>query len=171
MSSLIAYRWSGDSMEPLPRFRKECDREFTIGEVYALAPLSERSGVTHRHYFACINDAWQNLPDQYADKFPTPEHLRKYSLVKTGFYDSQTLPCSSKAEALRIASFIRPIDEFGVLVIRESTVTRYTAKSQSMKAMGKEEFQKSKEAVLEYIAELIGTTVKELAGTTTKGAE
>lgn len=163
MSSPIAFQWSGEAMEPVPRFRKECDGEFVIGEVYTLVTQESRSSNSHRHYFASINSAWLNLPEDIGLQFATSEHLRKYALIKGGFYDSQSIVCASKAEAVKVASFVRPCDEFSVVTVSEATVTRYTAQSQSMKAMGKEKFQKSKDAVLEIIAAIVGVTVKELA--------
>lgn len=163
MSAIITFRWLGDSMEPLPRFRKECDTEFVIGETYILATQEQRSGNSHRHFFASVQSAWANLPESVGKQFPTSEHLRKRALIETGFHDSHSLPCSSRAEALRVAAFMEPLDEYGVIVVTAATVTRYTAKSQSMKAMGKADFQKSKEAVLDYISGLVGVTLTSLS--------
>jgi hypothetical protein len=50
-----------------------------------------------------------------------------------------------------------------VIDVQEATVTRYTAKSQSMKAMGRAEFQASKEAVLGFLADMVGVTPDALA--------
>ena len=55
-----------------------------------------------------------------------------------------------------MAAFIREIDEFSYVTIEGATVTHLTAQSQSMKAMGKKRFEESKQAILEYIADLIG---------------
>lgn len=158
-----AYRWTGDSFEPLQRFRKECDKEFVIGEVYTLAPVEHRSGASHRHYFASVADAWGNLHEKYAAQFPSSEHLRKYALIKGGYYHSDAITCASKAEAQRVAAFIRPSDTFALVTVMGSTVTRYQAQSQSMKAMGKAVFQASKDKVLEIVSEMVGVTPKELS--------
>ncbi|MCZ4089302.1 hypothetical protein [Sinorhizobium psoraleae] len=56
---------------------------------------------------------------------------------------------------MRLAAFIRPIDAFSVVDVKEATVT-FVAKSQSMRAMGKEEFSASKSAVLDFLDDLIG---------------
>ena len=58
---------------------------------------------------------------------------------------------------MRVAAFVRPLDDFAVVETDGLVVTVYTAKSQSMRAMGKKTFQESKDAVLRVIAELIGT--------------
>jgi len=126
------------------------------------APSDRRSAVSHSHYFAAVNEAWRNLPEDMADDFPTSEHLRKWALVKSGFRDERSIACSSRAEALRIAAFVRPIDEFAIVVVREAVVTVYTAKSQSLRAMGKAEFQRSKDGVLDVLAKLIGTSTEDL---------
>ena len=46
--------------------------------------------------------------------------------------------------------------------VREAVVTVYTAKSQSLRAMGKADFQASKDAVLGIVSEMVGTTPAEL---------
>lgn len=162
MPSLIAYRWDGNVMAPLPRFERHCDREFTVGEIYLLDPIEQRSAASHRHYFSCINTAWQSLPEDLAGRFPSPEHLRKYALIQCGYADEQSIVCASKAEAARVAAFIRPIDEYSIVTVSECVVTRYTAKSQSHKAMGRKAFAESKDRVLDYVSSLIGTDVTAL---------
>ena len=69
---------------------------------------------------------------------------------------------ANKAEAQRIASFVRPLDEFAVVTVREATVAVYTAKSQSARAMGRATFQKSKTDVLDALSEMIGVTTPQL---------
>ena len=63
---------------------------------------------------------------------------------------------SSKAEATRLAAFLRPIDDYAVVSVDHCVVTVWTAQSQSMKAMGKEAFQESKTKVLDYVGSLLG---------------
>jgi hypothetical protein len=120
--------------------------------------------------FAALKEAHNSLPDETAERLPTPEHLRKFALIKTGFADSRSLACSSRAEALRIAAFMRPADEFSVVTIEGAVVTVWTAKSQSVRAMGKAEFTASKDAVLAYVASLIGTTTAALERHTREAA-
>lgn len=156
----IIFRYCDGHM--IPKSRAQTDRHYSEGETYALQPYEARSPESHRHFFACVRDAWMNLPEDQVERFPTETHLRKYALVKTGYYDSHSLSCNSHAEALRVAAFLRPVDEFGVIEVRGATVTRYIAKSQSMKAMGKVDFSASKEAVLNFLADMIGTTSKAL---------
>lgn len=151
----LAFDWTGENMSP--KLPKLADKFYVVGEVYRLSPHEERSAVSHRHYFASINEAHNNLPQEIADKLPTPEHLRKFALIRAGYRDERTIVCPTKGEAMRVAAFVRPLDDFAVVETDGLVVTVYTAKSQSMRAMGKKTFQESKDAVLRIIAELIGT--------------
>lgn len=158
----LAFDWTGDAMSP--KLPKLADKFYVVGEVYRLAPHEERSAASHRHYFASINEAHNNLPDEIAERLPTPEHLRKFALIRAGYRDERTIVCPTKGEAMRVAAFVRPLDDFAVVETDGLVVTVYTAKSQSMRAMGKKTFQESKDAVLRIIAELIGadpTTLKQ----------
>ena len=134
-----------------------------VGQRYIIEPREERSAESHRHYFACINEAWSNLPEDMAERLPTSDHLRKYALIKSGYRDERSIACSSKAEARKIAAFVKPIDDFAVVTVSDATVTVFTAKSQSMRAMGKNEFAISKDKVLDIIAAMIGTTADALS--------
>lgn len=161
MSRPIMFVWTDDGvMRPL--HARIADREFAVGEKYVLAPYEERSSASHNHAFAWLKEAWQSLPEHLAERFPTSKHLRKWALIRAGYSDSHTIVCSSKAEAVRIAAFIRPMDEFAVVIVQNATVTRYTAKSQSKKAMGAKTFYESKERIMEVVARMIGVEPQEL---------
>lgn len=156
-SQPIVFRWNGEAMIPATPFMSRlADKTFIIGEQYRLAEEHERSGASHRHFFASIHTAWMNLPEAMADRFPTSESLRKWSLIKAGYRDERTFVASSRAEALRFAAFVRPIDDFAIVTATGATVVIWTAKSQSVRAMGGKVFQASKQACLDVIAELIG---------------
>ncbi len=162
MNAALPFRWDGSIMQPLPGFAKRCDAAFVIGEVYNLEAIEQRSAKSHAHYFASINEAWQTLPEQHAERFPTAEHLRKWCLIRAGYAEQRQMVASSKAEALRLAAFIKPMDGYAEVSVRESVVIVFTAESQSMKAMGKERFQASKTAVLELLAVILECEVTEL---------
>jgi hypothetical protein len=156
------FEWDGEVMRPLrPR---RADAFYTVGERYIMAPVSQRSDATHKHEFAWLREAWMSLPEHLANQphCASPEHLRKWALIHAGYSDSHTIVCSSKAEALRVAAFLRPIDEFAVVVTQGPTVTRYTAKSQSRRAMGAKEFQESKTKIMEVIARMLGVEPAQL---------
>lgn len=162
MNAVIPFRWNGDMMVPLPGFAKRCDAEYVYGEVYNLEAIEQRSAKSHAHFFASVNEAWQNLPENLVEQFPTSEHLRKWCLIRAGYHQHRDIVASSKAEAQRLAAFVKPMDTYAVVTVRDSVVTVYTAESQSMKAMGKQRFQESKDAVLSLLAAMIGTDPVEL---------
>lgn len=149
--------YEGDGVfRALPAYRARAAELYGQGEIVAMVPHEERSSASHAHYFAVIREAWLSLPEDRTAEFPTPESLRKKALIKAGFRDERTIVCASHAEALRVAAFIRPIDEYSIVSVAGSTVVQLTAKSQSMKAMGKETFQASKDGVLGVLADLCG---------------
>lgn len=158
----IRYDWTGEAMVPRGRFAQEADQHFVIGESYILVAHEQRTAKSHAHYFACVTDAWENLPPATAQRYPTPDHLRKWALIRAGFRDETTFVASSKAEAVRLAAFLRPIDDTAVVLIKDAVVVRYTAKSQSMKAMGRDDFKRSKDLVLAILEQEIGVGPGEL---------
>lgn len=137
------------------------DKDYVVGEVYKMAPAHDRSQATHNHYFALIAEAWGTLPDRALEEFPTAEHLRKKMLVRCGYADERSIVCASKAEAQRVAAFIKPMDEYAVVTVREAVVRVYTPQSQSKKAMGAKAFQESKSKVLDAISDLLGADITE----------
>lgn len=150
----IQFDWDGEAM--WPRHQKVADRWYVVGESYWLEPHEPRSFKSHGHYFACVNEAWKNLPEQWAERFATSDHLRKWALIKAGYRDERTFVCASKAEALRLLAFVKATDEFAVYRSNDAVVIEYKAKSQSQRAMGRKDFQASKDAVLDVLAEMIG---------------
>jgi hypothetical protein len=164
MTGALTYVWEGDCFRPLKHCQKECDRLYTVGERYLLEDVHERSAKSHAQFFAALRQGWLSLPDHLAQQFPTPEALRKHALIRTGFRDERSIAASSRAEALRLASFIRPIDDHAIVTVTGSLVVVYTAKSQSYRQMGKADFQRSKQAVLDFVDDLLrverGATAK-----------
>lgn len=158
----LPFTWNGEAMTPARGFAQRCDAEFVVGAVYHLEAMEERSAASHRHYFAAVNEAWQNLPEAMVEQFPTSEHLRKWCLIRAGYHQSRDIVVSSKAEARRLAAFVKPLDGYAVVVAREAVVTVYTAESQSQRAMGKQRFQESKDAVLSLLGAMIGTDPVEI---------
>lgn len=153
----IEHVWDGEAMTPAtPFMARLADQHYVIGERYRLAEEHGRSQKSHNHFYAAVQDAWRTLPEAMAEDYPTAEHLRKKALIRAGYADERTIVCGSKAEAQRVAAFIRPMDQYAIVTVSEATVRVYTAQSQSLKAMGGAVFQQSKQAVLEYIDKLLG---------------
>lgn len=160
----ITCRWVGDGFEPLNSYwAKEADSIFVVGEVYHLEAHEDRSAKSHSHQFAWLHNAWRNLPERYADNFPTAEHLRKRALIEAGYYDEEIIDAGSNAAALRVASYVRKHQDFALVIVRKGIVFVRSAKSQSRRAMNKAEFQASKSAILDIIAGMLGLTPGQLA--------
>lgn len=150
-------------MVPLPRFAKECDKEFVVGEIYHLETVQERSPASHAAYFAYVTEAWRNLPEDLALRFPTANKLRKWCLIKCGYANEQSIVCQTITDAMRFAMFLERVNEDSVIVKKGNVIKIYTAKSQSMRSMKKAEFQQSGDAVRILLAEMIGTTAAALS--------
>ncbi len=159
------FRWDNISyvMVPLAASLPLCIRQFTDGEEYRLAAEEERSAASHKHYFAAIHEAWQNLPENLADRFPTAERLRHWCLVKCGYATEQIIVLETVRDAERFAEYVSEYRGDDTFVKRDGDIIKiWTAKSQSTRAMDKDEFQASKQAVLDLLSDMIGTTVTEL---------
>ena len=160
MSAVQPFRWDGSAMVPIrPR---AADRAYVIGQEYILEIVEPRSGAQHRYYFAAVAEAWRNLPEALADEYADAETLRKKALIRTGYRDERSIVCASKAEARRVAAFIEPMDRYAIVTVSEAVVRVYTARSQSVRAMGRAEFGESVEKVLAFCANIIGVSGGEL---------
>jgi len=157
---LFRFMWRDGVFVPENRIAAYCDEVFGEGEVVSFERHEERSTASHNHYFACIQEAWNNLPEA-DERFPTPESLRHWALIRSGHCTENSIVCDTAAQAQLIASFMGNA-EGTIIVVRDTVVKKYTAKSQSNKAMNKDEFQRSKVDVLDTIAELIAVKRKKL---------
>ena len=143
----------------VPRQRWLFDRLFEEGKDYTIEIHEPRSTRSHNHYFAAVHEAWKNLPEDLADQHPDSEHLRKWALIKTGWSIKHNVVCESNDKALEVAAVAGRLNESAVIVVQGKVVTIATARTQKTtgpQAMNREEFQKSKQDVLDYVASLIG---------------
>lgn len=157
MTDPLWFRWNGVAL--LPARPELAERQFRPDGHYLMEAHHERSYQRHKAYFASLHEAWQSLR---TDEFATPEALRKWALIKTGWYDERTIVCDSPEMAERVAAFIRPIDEYHIISVDGLVVRQWVAKSQSYKAMGRDAFNRSMEDVLDYVAGLVGVAAEEL---------
>ena len=156
----ITFEWNGEVMVPLNK--RLANKQYVVGEYYRLEAREERSTVSHDHFFACVQETWKNLPEDMAEHYPTPDHLRKRALIKCGYRNERSIVCASAEEARKVAAFIQPFDDMAYIVIRDNVVTVYTAESQSLQSQDKERFQASKNAVLDLLSTMIGVSVETL---------
>lgn len=161
----LAFRWTGEEFIPLNRsVQKACDERFVVDQHYFLEEQAERSAKSERHYHASIREAHKNLPENLAMEYPTPNHLRKRALIQAGYFDEQIIDAGTMAAAERVARGIRsfPGEAFSLVFIRKQFVVVRRPRSQSRPAMNKEEFQKSKDDVLDIVAGMISVPVATL---------
>ena len=142
---------------------KHCDKVLVVGQIYRFDLRQDRSESYHRLYFSALNEAWANLPEPWSVMFPTVEHLRKYALIKAGWYDTHSVVTSSAAEAQRLRLAAAWADEYAVVTIAGSTVTIYRARSQSFRAQDRAQFNEIAPKVLAVVADMIGVTTDSLA--------
>jgi hypothetical protein len=152
----LPFSWDGEVMRPTRGFARLADQAFVVGEVYTLEAVEgDRSMRSHRHYFKAVYEAWLNLGEADAERFPTETHLRKYALIKAGYCTIRELVCSSRAEAVRVGAFARGLNEYALTAINGNCVRVYIAQSQDTRSMGRKVFQESKDAVLGVLAGMI----------------
>ncbi len=171
---IIAGQWNGREFVPTdPDGRDWCRHNLRIWEKVSLTVAQARSEKTHRHHFAWLHDAWMSLPEEYQGQWwaASSEHLRKYALIKTGFFDCQMIAVDSAEEAMRWAMILRGFDSYCVLIPKNTVLMCLTAKSQKMSVMGKDQFQRSKTAVLNFVADLLGIYPEELVRVNRKKKE
>jgi hypothetical protein len=154
--------WDGEAFWPLSENRALVREAYGQGEIVAFSEAKDRSSPSHRHYFASLREAWVNLPEGYAERFATEEHLRKWALIHTGFCHARSIVCRTRAEARSIAAIVRSNDAYALVSIEGRTIWHLTAMSQSLDAMDHATFQASKRAVLELLADILAVDLTEL---------
>jgi len=154
MSDPLWYRWNGAVMVPMRP--DAASAQFFVDGRYLLEAHHERSHARHRAYFAALNAAWHSLPETLMTTYPSPEHLRKFGLIRTGWHDERTYVAGSTKEAERLAAFIEPFDSYAIISLDQHVVRVWTAQSQSYKAMGRDDFNRSMDDVLGWVANAVG---------------
>ncbi|MBL4768115.1 MAG: hypothetical protein JKY94_10435 [Rhodobacteraceae bacterium] len=143
------------------------DGQVWVPEAYALAladklRIKQRSTASHNHQFAEIQDLWANLPADHAQApyAKSADAFRKHGLIERGFCDVDTLAFETHDEAIKHAPFIaklaRKAHGYALTVVRGPLVVCSAPHSQSFKAMGKDKFHASKQAVLDWGHMILG---------------
>lgn len=117
---------------------------------------AQRSHRSHGHFFARVNAAWDTMPDKLKKRWPSAVHLRKWALIKSGYCDIELFQFDTPEDAKTASTALKRADSYALVSVRDAEVRYFTAQSQSLEAMGKDDFQKSKDAVFNVIGELIG---------------
>jgi len=141
-------------LKPVGTSIRYCLEQFGNGEVVTLERNEERSQSSHSHYFAALNEAWQQLPEDLMHEYPSVEILRARALIKTGHCTMKDVLCDG--------SFSEFVQSYSIIEYRDGVLRIFNPKSQSRRKMKKEEFQKSKDDVLGFVANLVGVSVEQL---------
>lgn len=153
----IRFMWDGDHLVPAGGYwRRMANEHFTVGEIVRMVEEKEHSDKSRSHEFAWLQEAWNSLPDELYAQYPNSEVLRKHGLIAKGYCTMVQHVCPTAAEAQRLAAILKPYDAYAVVVARQNVVTVYTAVSQSKRAMGAKQFQQSKQALMEFVGDLLG---------------
>jgi hypothetical protein len=163
----IPCAFDGEHFTPVsPYWSTRAGQAYAVGQRYIMAQYSDRSRVSHDHFFAALEEAWKNLPDEHAASFPTPEHLRKHALIETGFFDESRMFFETQQIARKVAGELAKqrakSDTYCIVSVYNTIVVQRWAKSQNYRAMKRKEFQESKTSVLEWVSRLVGVTAEEL---------
>ncbi len=151
-----------DDQAMVPVYPRIAARTFEPGTRVLVVLYEQRSQASHNFEFGWLAEAWKQLPEAMAEQHPTPEHLRKFALIETGYFDETRVDAGSQAAAQCVAAFMRGGDGFALIVTRGPIVVRRTAKSQSRRAMGKADFERSKTDIIEWVSAQIGVTPETL---------
>jgi len=161
--------WTGDAFVLAAYQRTPLN--FAEGARYTIEVIPqdrERTHASHGHYFAMINEYWQNLPERLMGESwsLTADTLRDFALVSTKWSEATPYTCGSRAEAVRWYEMLPvPRNRDGRALwhmrdVRGSVLTVITPMSQDYRSMKNREFQKSKDDVLAFLADLVGAEVK-----------
>jgi hypothetical protein len=157
-----------------PRAPKRAVKQYVDGRQYLLDVVDEqwdeKTESFRRAYFAMVREAWSNLPEHVADRFPDYRRLRKWALIKLGYANEQDLVCESVADALRFTNYLSRVQPNSVVTCKANVIKIWTAKSQRRQSMSATEFKDSANAVLDLLSDMIGTGVRDLRRNAGKAA-
>jgi hypothetical protein len=162
----VVFTWDGATMTPVARYARAAREQFgEPGSTHILAPYEERNMKFHNMCFAALHEAWVNLPEGVAARWPQgAEHFRKWLLCnKSTFYRETEAVFPTREAALHAAVFARQGDEDYVFVYgpRPTTdgqwlVIKRTPRSQAQHRMSPREFEESMTQILDAAGEFIG---------------
>lgn len=176
-NDLIRVVWTGQALEPDGNYAMhQLHDRLGAGEVINVDLDPDRSAKSHKHQFAFVRTAWQNLPEtlKNAPFAKNADTLRKHALIATGFCDTEMVPVGCPRRADRVAASMSRLAArlhgYSVTSIEGPVVYCHTPHSQSQRTMGAKAFQESKQAILEWLAQLLGVSPDQLANAGRKEA-
>ena len=158
LEQMIRLRYDGGGVfiPPGVAVRDMLDKKLVVGECYRLDIYNERSEAFHGKYFATISEAWTHLPMPWDQMLPTPEHLRKYALIKAGWCDSIIMPMKSKTDAIASVHAMKLLDAYCIATATGNVLTIWKARSQRKAFQSAKEFYETAVRVFDVIGGIIG---------------
>ena len=124
----LPFVWDGKAMLPSERLRALAKRQFTEGATYVLEPHEPVSHKERAYYFASIREAWGNLNADAVARYPDPEALRKWCLIKAGWRKDNYTVCDTNDRATVLAAFLRKLDSYAVVTVK-GRIVRTTSRA------------------------------------------
>lgn len=82
-------------------------QEWPVGATVAFEPQKARSSAQERRWFGRIKRAWDNLDDDLRARFPDPEALRKWALIRAGWCENKDSVLETEEAALAYAAGLK----------------------------------------------------------------
>lgn len=164
----LMFVWTPDAgplgaMVPYRGHARRIAAHYEPGMGYLLHPAPLGSTPFERGFFAAVNEAWKNLPENKHEEYPTSEHLRKRALIKCGFYNLAEQVFDTEKDAQRAAAIAKGDDEYCVVVASGTCVRKYTAQSMKIRTTDdRKKFKEMANAVLDLLSATIGVRRSEL---------
>ena len=154
------FEWRDDGvMNPLPRFKALCDRQYVVGEQYALGPVEEVGQGSRGGFFAELRDYWDSLGEDH--RFESFDHFRKRALVAAGWAKHSQFVMDTPKDAREMAVGLRRVDEYAVVRVEGSVVDLWIPKSIAHGQIKAAEWKEVKPRALDWAAKMAGTTRQE----------
>lgn len=137
-------------------------REYPVGSSASFDEQKARSSAQERRWFGILKTTWDNMDDHLRRRFPDPEALRKWALIRAGWCESREFVAEGEEAAALTAAGLRWAEPYSIVVQAGNVVFAYRAKSQGRKAMGRQQFAEFTERGLAHISELLGCDVDDI---------
>jgi hypothetical protein len=147
--------WDGQVFRPFGRSLTAC-HELPKGEPFNVLLEGDWSVESHSHFFARLTELYDNLPEHIASHFKNVGHFRSWALIHEGFCTEVCQIEANHVLALHAAKAIGKVAPYAIVQVDGNMVRTWIPKSQARSGgMGKKEWERAKQAVLELAEHLV----------------
>lgn len=129
-------------------------REYPLGAVVAFDEHEEASDAHRNWWFAVLDKAWRNLPDDLRRRFPDKDALRAHVLIKAGWCNSVEFVADSDDKVATVAASLRWTEPYAIVQRVGDVGFAYWPKSQ--KGMSRTQFKDVTNRGVMVLAEMLG---------------